>query len=148
MTFFSTAIVIKMTQVTLPVTLVSFCRPARLMRLQRPCKKAFKSKIADIISKSTKTVFWGSEASYLVKLGYAADRETAVELGRELAYKCNLFEHVECNHELKDERLFYKKFNTPKHESNKMLDVKALRSLAKNRKGGQSESQPLSSRLV
>ena len=55
-----------------------------------------------------KNCFLGSDAvTYLVNSGFAKTRDDAVKLGRELARSCKLLVHVEGDHELKDEKLFY-----------------------------------------
>jgi hypothetical protein len=73
-----------------------------------------------------KDVFLGSEAiTFLVNSGSARNREDAVQLGRRLAEVCNLFEHTERNHPLKDEQLFYRFIP----EGNK-LDLVKLKSIA------------------
>jgi hypothetical protein len=52
--------------------------------------------------------FVGSEAvTFLVDNGYAKSREEAVTIGRQLAEKMKLFEHVLRKHEFKDAYLFY-----------------------------------------
>jgi hypothetical protein len=53
--------------------------------------------------------FLGSDAvTFLINVGAAKTREEAVQLGRQVARAYNLFEHVERDHELQDERLFYR----------------------------------------
>jgi hypothetical protein len=78
-----------------------------------------------------KDCFVGSEAvTYLVKSGYSEDRLSAVKIGKEVALQCNLFEHVEKEHEFEDAHLFYR-FNTIDDESNMVdLDSSALKRLA------------------
>lgn len=79
-----------------------------------------------------KDCFLGSDAvSYLVEAGYAPDRSSAVELGRDLANFCHLFEHVERDHELKDEELFYRFLYTEDNSPILDLDTDALRPLAR-----------------
>jgi hypothetical protein len=59
--------------------------------------------------KTYEDTFLGSDAvTALVNMGAAKSREEAVQLGRQVARVCGIFEHVERDHELKDERLFYR----------------------------------------
>lgn len=56
-----------------------------------------------------KKCFLGSDAvTFLVNSGVASTREEAVQVGREMAQVCGAFEHVEGDHELKDEKLYYR----------------------------------------
>lgn len=55
-----------------------------------------------------KNCFLGKEAvDFLVMFGYARSRPEAVALGRRLAKEVRLFEHVDRQHELEDDKLFY-----------------------------------------
>lgn len=59
-------------------------------------------------TKVYRETFTGKEAvDFLVDSGYASSRDEAVILGRQLAEKKKLFEHVHRNHEFKDANLFY-----------------------------------------
>ena len=74
-----------------------------------------------------KDTFLGTEAvSYLVDKGFAKTRDDAVKLGRDLAHSCKLFVHVEGDHALKDEKLFY--YFVP--ESFEKKDLVSLRLIA------------------
>jgi hypothetical protein len=77
------------------------------------------------LHKLYKDCFLGSDAvTYLVKSGYADDRLSAVKLGREVAVQYNIFEHVERDHEFKDQPLFYR-FMTTKDKST-VMDIDLL----------------------
>ncbi|KAL7532121.1 hypothetical protein ACHAXR_004452, partial [Thalassiosira sp. AJA248-18] len=56
-----------------------------------------------------RTCFVGKDAvSFMVQDGLASSREEAVQLGQSIMTELNLFEHVERDHEFKDDFLFYR----------------------------------------
>ena len=80
-----------------------------LLKIAKAMRQSLKVKNRRWYHKVYADTFLGEEAvSYLVNTNAAKTREEAVMLGRELARECNLFEHVEKDHELKDQRLFYR----------------------------------------
>ena len=80
-----------------------------LLKIAKAMRQSLKVKNRRWYHKVYADTFLGEEAvSYLVNTNAAKTREEAIMLGRELARQCNLFEHVEKDHELKDQRLFYR----------------------------------------
>jgi Domain found in Dishevelled, Egl-10, and Pleckstrin (DEP) len=99
---------------------------AQAMRRDLPLKNRRR------LQRSYKNTFLGTEVvDYLVRTSVATSRKEAVQLGRELARVCNLFEHVEGYYELQDMRLFYQ-FKTPLIETvgEPSADLTELRDLA------------------
>jgi hypothetical protein len=83
--------------------------PEMLQEIGRLMRKGIKVKDRRLYGKVYKDCFLGTDlVSFLVKSGAANDRQSAVELGREIASTCRVFEHIEQDRELEDEKLFYR----------------------------------------
>jgi hypothetical protein len=101
----------------------------KLDKIAEAMRKEMKAKNRRWYHKVYKKTFLGTDAiTYLVNKGAAETRKEAVQLGRELAQWCNLFEHVEGDHELKDEGLFYRFI--PVKKVYETQDIRSLRSIA------------------
>jgi hypothetical protein len=101
----------------------------KLDKIAEAMRKEMKAKDRRWYHKVYKRTFLGADAiTYLVNKGAAETRKEAVQLGRELARWCNLFEHVEGDHELKDEGLFYRFI--PGKKVYETQDIRSLRSIA------------------
>jgi hypothetical protein len=103
--------------------------PELLGEIGKKMRKSIRVKDLRWYRKVYKDCFLGSDVvSFLVNIGAANDRQSAVELGREIARTCSVFEHVDQDHELEDEKLFYR-FRV-EGESSEELTLSILRSLA------------------
>ena len=100
-----------------------------MFKLAKMMRENIKVKNRRWYHRTYENAFVGSDAvTALVNMGAAKTREEAVQLGRQVARTCNVFEHVEGDHELKDGKLFYRFRSAEEFErtAEKLASLKGL----------------------